>query len=137
MAEAGQPGGIPRVFSFHEFPNAWPFGAQIECLDLRLHQFVDPRVNLTVPFGPATLFRQEGGQPALGLEAGSPSVITIRTALGAMRAASRPIRPPQLQPTSVTGVPVVARSVPIWAAIAGRSAPAGLTLRPRFQPCAW
>ena len=62
-----------RAYSVHEFPNARPFGAQIECLDLRLHQFVDPRVNLTVPFGPARLFRQEGGQPALCLEAGSPT----------------------------------------------------------------
>ena len=62
-----------RAYSVHECPNAWPLGTQIECLDLRLHQFVDPRVNLTVPFGPARLFRQEGGQPALGLEAGSPA----------------------------------------------------------------
>jgi hypothetical protein len=62
-----------RAYSIHEFPNARPFRAQVECLDLRLHQFLDPRVNLTVPFGPATVFRQERGQPALGLEAGSPT----------------------------------------------------------------
>ena len=30
-----------RAYSVHEFPNARPFGAQIECLDLRLHQFVE------------------------------------------------------------------------------------------------
>ena len=62
-----------RAYSFHEFPNARPFGSQIECLDLRLHKFVDPRVNLTVPFGPATVFRQECGQSAFGLEASSPT----------------------------------------------------------------
>ena len=62
-----------RAYAFYEFPNARPLRAQIECLDLRLHQFVDLRVNLTVPFGAATLFRQEGGQPALDLEAGAPT----------------------------------------------------------------
>ena len=62
-----------HAYSFHEFSDARPFGAQIECLDRCLDKFVDPRVNLTVPFGPATMFRQECRQSALGLEAGSPT----------------------------------------------------------------
>src|SRR5262249_47743065 len=61
------------AYSIHEFPDARPFRAQIERLDLRLHKFVDSRVNLTVPFRSAAVFRQERGQPARGLEAGSPT----------------------------------------------------------------
>ena len=64
---------------------------------------------------------------AAGAAKGLPSVITMRTASGARRAASRAMIPPRLQPTRLTGLSAAAFSERIWAAT-----PAG---RPRQVGC--
>ena len=70
---------------------------------------------------------------APGAANGLPSVITMRTAAGICRAASRAMMPPRLQPTRLTGRFVAARRREICARIAGISASDGRTLRPRLS----
>lgn len=67
---------------------------------------------------------------ARGAANGLPRVITMRTAAGICRAASRPMMPPRLQPTRLTGRSVAAPRRAICARIAGISASDGRTLRP-------